>query len=522
MQVFHARRDDEPQGQDAQPPGDLPETTWQHVVTAAPHMSPPKPPTLFQALVPVVALILLVGLSVTLFGDAGADGPNQVALVVATMVGVTMARQRGHSLQSMSEAAIASVASGLGAIFILFAVGALIGTWALGGTLLAMVYYGLKLFDPVYFYVTAVALCAVVSVAIGSSWTVVGTLGVGLMGIAISLDLNPAIAAAAIISGAYFGDTTSPLSDSANISAATAGADLYAHLRETLPNAGGALAISLVVFWLLGRSSGADIPDEIASISAVIPMSPLLFAPLLVVIGLALLRLPPFTTILSGAIAGGLIAMVMFPDRVIAFAAAEELPRWLGLIKGVWLALASGYVSTTGDADIDLLTSRGGMESMLPTIWLVMAAFAFGGIVEATGVLQRLVAPIVRAARSLGRLVAAVVGSVVAANVITADQYLSIVLPGRMFRPEFQQRGYAPTILSRAIGAAGTPTSALIPWNSCGAYMAATLGIGTVHYAPYAVFGIASPLLAILIGATKFRARHVPMGENAGRESDPM
>lgn len=280
--------------------------------------------------------------------------------------------------------------------------------------------------------------------------------------------------------------------------------------------------ISLVVFWLLGRSSGADIPDEIASISAVIPMSPLLFAPLLVVIGLALLRLPPFTTILSGAIAGGLIAMVMFPDRVIAFAAAEELPRWLGLIKGVWLALASGYVSTTGDADIDLLTSRGGMESMLPTIWLVMAAFAFGGIVEATGVLQRLVAPIVQAARSLGRLVAAVVGSVVAANVITADQYLSIVLPGRMFRPEFQQRGYAPTILSRAIGAAGTPTSALIPWNSCGAYMAATLGIGTVHYAPYAVFGIASPLLAILIGATKFRAGHVPMGENTGRESDPM
>lgn len=471
----------------------------------------PRPPSLFEAIVPVAALILLVGLSFVLFGDAGAHGPNQVALTVAAMVAVLMAVLRGHSFESLTDAAVASVAGGVGAIFILFAVGALIGTWALGGTLLAMVYYGLKLLDPGLFYVTAAALCAVVSFSIGSSWTVVGTLGVGLMGIAIGMGLDPAIAAGAIISGAYFGDTTSPLSDSANLAAATAGANLYDHMRETLPNAAGSLAVALAAFWLLGAPGDADVPGEMTVISEVVPISLVMFAPLAVVIVLALFRLPPFTTIFAGAIAGGVLAVLVAPERVLDFAgAAPEFPRWLALLKGVWLALASGYVSTTGHPDIDLLASRGGMESMLPTIWLVMAAFAFGGIVEATGVLKRLVTPLVGAAKSLGSLVATLVAAVFSANIVTADQYLSIVLPGRMFRPEFERRGYAPVVLSRAIGASGTPTSALVPWNSCGAYMAATLGVATLSYAPFAFFGVASPLFAILIAATGFRVSRRP------------
>lgn len=481
----------------------------------------PRAPTLAEALVPVGALILLVGLSFALFGDEGAMGPNQVALMVATMVAVLMAVGRGHRLASLSEAAVESVASGLGAIFILFAVGALIGTWALSGTLLAMVYYGLKIFSPDHFYVTATALCAVVSFSIGSSWTVVGTLGIGLMGIAAGMGLDPAIAAGAIISGAYFGDTTSPLSDSANLAAASGGANLYDHVRETLPNSFGALAVTLIGFWLLGAPGDGGAAAEITAISRFVPMSPLLFAPLLVVIGLAALRLPPFTTIFAGALAGGLLAVVVAPDRVLAFAAAPDLPRGLGLLKGVWAALAGGYVSTTGDADIDLLASRGGMEGMLPTIWLVMAAFAFGGIVEATGVLQRLVAPVVGMAKRLTSLVAALVAAVFAANVVTADQYLSIVLPGRMFRPEFDRRGYAPTVLSRAIGAAGTPTSALVPWNSCGAYMAATLGVATLSYAPYAFFGMASPLIAVLIAAAGFRVGRGALVPTGGPENLP-
>ena len=209
----------------------------------SPDSAPPL--SLAEAIIPVAALILLVGLSYFLFGDAGAAGPNQVALVVATMIAVVIGRRRGHSLESLGKAASDSVATGIGAIFILLAVGALIGTWALSGTLVAMVYYGLQLLSPNYFYVTACAISAIVALSIGSSWTVVGTIGVGLMGIAVSMDLNPAIAAGAVISGAYFGDKSSPLSDSANLSAAAAGVDLYQHVRETLLTSAVALAISL-------------------------------------------------------------------------------------------------------------------------------------------------------------------------------------------------------------------------------------------------------------------------------------
>jgi NhaC family Na+:H+ antiporter len=470
-----------------------------------------QPLTLVEAIIPVASLILLVGLSYYLFGDAGAGGPNQVALVVATMIAVFVAWRRGHTLKALGDAAVAGVNSGIGAIFILFAVGALIGTWALSGTLVAMVYYGMQILDPNYFYMTAALICAVISFSIGTSWTTVGTIGIGLMGISLSMGLDPAITAAAVISGAYFGDTTSPLSDSANLAAAAGGADLYAHVRETALTSALALAISLGVFWLLGRPGEFDASGEMAAIRSAFHVSPLLFLPLALVIGLALFRVPAFTSIFLGALAGGVLAVIMAPERVIAFAdAGDGKWTWLLLLKGVWLALASGYTSTSGDPVLDQLSSRGGMESMLDTIWLVITALAFGGVVEKAGVLDRLIAPVLAAAKSAGALVASLVGAVFATNIATADQYIAIVLPGRMFKNAFQSRGYAPIVLSRTIAAAGTPTSALIPWNSCGAYMAATLGVATLSYAPYAVFNVASPLLAIALAYTGIRMLRGP------------
>jgi NhaC family Na+:H+ antiporter len=465
-----------------------------------------QPLTLVEAIIPVASLILLVGLSYYLFGDAGAGGPNQVALVVATMIAVFIAWRRGHTLKALSDAAVAGVNSGIGAIFILFAVGALIGTWALSGTLVAMVYYGMQILSPNYFYATAAVICAVVSASIGSSWTVVGTIGIGLTGIGLSMDLDPAITAAAVISGAYFGDTTSPLSDSSNLAAAAAGADLYAHVRETALTSALALAIAVGVFWLLGQPGDFDATYEMEAIRSAFHISPILFLPLVVVIGLAVLRFPPFTSIFIGALLGGVLAAFMAPDRVIRFAdAGDGTWSWLLMIKGVWLALASGYTSTTGDPALDQLASRGGMASMLSTIWLIITALAFGGVVEKAGVLDRLIAPVLAAAKSAGALVASLVAAVFATNIVTADQYIAIVLPGRMFKNAFQSRGYAPIVLSRTIGASGTPTSALIPWNSCGAYMAATLGVATLSYAPYAVFNMASPLLAIALAYTGLR-----------------
>ncbi len=466
-----------------------------------------------EAIIPVASLVLLVGLSYFLFGDAGAVGPNQVALVVATMIGVFIGWRRGHSVESLGKAASDSVATGIGAIFILFAVGGLIGTWALSGTLVAMVYYGLQLLSPDYFFVTACAISALVAISIGSSWTVVGTIGVGFMGIAVSMELNPAIAAGAVISGAYFGDKSSPLSDSANLAAAAAGVDLYQHIRETLLTSTISLAIALTVFFFLGEPGDFDASEKITAIQSAFQVKPIMFLPLVVVILLALWRVPAFTAIFLGSIAGGLLAVFDSPGRVLAFAAAGDgVPVWLALLKGVWLALASGYTSTSGFAPMDMLATRGGMDSMLNTIWLIVTALAFGGVVEKVGVLDRLITPIIDRAKSDGSLVASLTSSIVATNIITADQYIAIVLPGRMFKTAFAKRGLAPFVLSRAVGDTATPTSALIPWNSCGAYMAATLGVATWSYAPYAVFSIVSPLLTIAIAYAGIRMLRVPAG----------
>ncbi|MCX7890761.1 MAG: Na+/H+ antiporter NhaC [Burkholderiales bacterium] len=471
----------------------------------------PQPLTLVEAIVPIASLVLLVALSYYLFGDAGAAGPNQIALVVATMVAVLIGWRKGHSLESLREAAVASVGSGLGAIFILLAVGSLIGTWALSGTLIAMVYYGLQILSPNYFYLTACAIAAVVSFSVGSSWTVVGTIGIGLMGIAVNMDLDPAITAGAVISGAYLGDTTSPLSDSANLAAAAAGVDLYQHLRETALTSVLAVAIALAVFWTLGQPGDFEANAKIRAIEDTFTITPWLFLPLAVVVALALTRTPPFTAIFLGALAGGALAVFVAPERVAALAGAgQDLPAGLALLKGVWKALATGYVSSAGHPAIDQLLTRGGMASMLNTIWLIITALAFGGVVEKAGVLDRLMAPVIAAARSAGRLVASLVAAVFGTNVVTADQYIAIVLPGRMFKGAFASRGLAPVVLSRTIAASGTPTSALIPWNSCGAYMAATLGVATVSYLPYAIFNFASPILAVALAYAGVRMLRAP------------
>src|SRR5262249_14891217 len=293
-----------------------------------------------------------------------------------------------------------------------------------------------------YFYMTAALICGVVSLSIGSSWTVVGTIGIGLMGTAQNMGLSPAVTAGAVISGAYLGDTTSPLSDSANLAAAAAGVDLYDHIRETALTSLISFATAIGVFWLLGQPGDFDASDKMRAIQATFHPSLVMFLPLLFVIALAVFKIPPFTAIFLGALVGGALAALVAPDRVIAFAGTGDgIPRPLLILKGVWLALADGYSAKTGYQVIDTLVTRGGMASMLSTVWLIITALAFGGVVEKAGVLERLMAPIVAAVKSAGTLVASLVGAVFATNVVTADQYIAIVLPGRMFKSAFEQRG---------------------------------------------------------------------------------
>ena len=475
--------------------------------------SPPagiRPLTMVEAAIPVVALIVLVGLSFYLFGDAGAKGPNQVALVMAGMIALVIGRRAGYTVEQLRDAAIASVGTGVGAIFILFAVGALTGAWAMSGTLMAMVYYGLQILSPHYFYMTSAILCGIIAFSIGSSWTVAATIGIGLVGIAINMELSPAVTAGAVISGAYFGDKSSPLSDTANLAAAVGGAELYQHLREVLWTSIPAFAITLFIFFFMGSPGDFDATEKLDSIRNTFDVSVVHFLPLVVVIVLAALRFPPFTTIMMGALAGALLAVVDAPGRVIAFAADPDLSAPLALLKGAWLALASGYTSTTGYEAIDMLASRGGMERMLDTIWLIIVALAFGGVVEKAGVIDRLIAPVLAAVKSNGGLVAATVGSTVATNAVTADQYIAIVLPGRMFKGAFEKRGLAPVVLSRSLGDSATVTSALIPWNSCGAFMAATLGVATMAYAPFTFFNFLSPLISVALAFLGVRMLKAP------------
>jgi NhaC family Na+:H+ antiporter len=468
----------------------------------------PRPSTFADSLIAVGTLIGLITASFLLFGEDAALGPNQVALTLAATVAAGLAWKNGHAWKDVRKAVVDGIASALPAIFILFAVGALIGTWAMSGTLVAMVYYALGILSPNYFYLSACVVCALVATSIGSSWTVVATIGLGLMGVAAQMDLSPAITAGAVISGAYFGDKASPLSDTVNLAAAATGADLFDHIRASLVTSIPALALTLFGFWLLGRPGDFDASATQAAIAARYEVSAWAFVPVLVVVVLSVLRVPPFLAILGGALTGGVFAVLLQPALVIQHAGAE-LPAGIALVKGVWQAMATGFTYQSGDPDLDNLLSRGGMDSMLNTVWLIMSALAFGAVLEHTGMLERIVSPAVSFARSTVALVATVVATGVGMNIVAGDQYLAVVLPGRMFKLEFERRGLAPRLLSRTLGDSGIVTAPLVPWNSCGAYMAATLGVAALAYLPYAFFNLLNPLTSI-VAALLLRSTMAP------------
>ncbi|MEL4072003.1 Na+/H+ antiporter NhaC family protein [Ochrobactrum sp. GPK 3] len=456
-----------------------------------------RPPSMLDALVPCIALIVFLALSYYLFGDEASSGPNQIALAVCGMIAAGVAYKNGSTWSAVRASVVDGIAAGLPAILILMAVGALIGTWALSGTIISMVYYGLKLLNPDYFYATTAIVCAAVAFSIGSSWTVAGTIGIGLMGVAAHMNLSPAITAGAVISGAYFGDKASPLSDTVNLAAASAGSEIFDHIRESLWVSIPALLLAIVLFGLLGEQNDFDASSLLTKIDSQIQVSLWAFLPLLLVFMLSVARVSPVVAIFSGALAGAIQGVIMDPQRVITFANDAALPSALALLKGAWLALATGYTSSVGDHDIDIILSRGGMASMMTTIWLIITALAFGAVIEHAGILNRLIGPMIRRTKSDAGLVTTVAGTAVLTNVVTSDQYISIALPGRMFKQAFASRGLAPALLSRVIGDSATVTSPLIPWNSCGAYMAAALGVSTTAYAAFCFFNIINLLLSI-------------------------
>lgn len=483
----------------------------------------PRDPSILDAVLPLITLIALIGSSVMLFGLDAIDGPVQVALLLSAMVAALIAIKNGHPWSAVSGAGGQAVASVASAIFILLAVGALIGTWNMSGTIPTLVYYGIQILQPSWFYVASAMICAVVSVAIGSSWTTAGTLGVGLVGIAMALGVSPAVTAGAVISGAYFGDKTSPLSETTVLSAQMVGTDLYTHIKAQLWTSGAAFLLALLVFAIIG--SQTQVADSLTTVTDLNKLgelfwiTPLTLIPLFLLGFLSYRKTPPSLAIMLAALAGGLTAVVLQPEAVLRFVNEPDTAAPIAFIKGVWLAMANGYRETSGVADVDRLLSRGGMDSMLITLWIIIGAVTFGSIMEEFGLLTKLIHPVLRRANSTGKLFATTAVTAIGLNIFAGDQYIALVLPARTFRLEFQKRGLQPQNLSRLAADAGTVTSALVPWNSCGAFMAATLGVSTFLYFPFAIFNLASPILSLLYGITGFKIEKLPAAVQASGET---
>jgi Na+:H+ antiporter, NhaC family len=453
----------------------------------------------------VALLIALLSVSIWLFGADSSQGANQVALTLASAFAALIAIYNGQRWPAILQAIVDGISTAMGAILILFAIGALIGTWSMAGTVPAMIYYGVQILSPTVFYPTACLICALVSMSVGSSWTTAGTIGIGLIGVSQGIGLSPEVTAGAVISGAYFGDKMSPLSDTTNLAPAVAGVELFTHIRHMVYTTGPSFLIALAGFTIVGLAGGGpagelalgELPEALA---ATFYLGAWTMVPLVVVLGLALARFHALPVILLGALLGAVLAVLLQPGLVAAYGGAGDFGPGTAMLRGAWISLFDGYVASTGNDVVDDLLSRGGMSSVLTTVWLVISALSLGAVLEQAGMLQRIIQGVIRAAKGTGSLIAAVIATAIGTNIVTGDQYIAIVLPGRMFRAEFRRRGLKARNLSRTIEDAGTLTSPLIPWNTCGAYMAATLGVATLAYLPWCFLNLVNPLVAALLG----------------------
>jgi len=383
----------------------------------------------------------------------------------------------------------------------------------LSGIVPAMIYYGLQILNPTIFLFAACIVCAIVSVATGSSWSTVATVGIALLGIGTTLGLSPGVIGGAIISGAYFGDKMSPLSDTTNLAPAMAGTDLFTHIRYMTYTTIPSITISLIIFLVIGFTAEDNMTDSgtqevLTALDKAFNINGLLFIVPVVVIGMIIKKVPALPALLAGTLLGGLFAIIFQPQ---AIAQISGLAGGLGTYMAVMKAMYTEVSITTENEMVNGLLSTGGMAGMLNTIWLIICAMIFGGVMESAGMLKRITQSIIQFAHSTGSLIASTAATSIFFNVTASDQYLAIVVPGRMFSQIYRERGLKPQVLSRTLEDSGTVTSVLIPWNTCGATQAAVLGVATLSYAPFTFFCILSPIMTILFGFLNFKiARYQP------------
>ena len=504
-----------------------------------------KRPSLWFALAPALVLVLLLSVNVLLYGEDATYGPNQIALILAAAFAAFGGWILKVPLEKMLDGITTSLNAAVPAILILLLIGALSGTWMLSGIVPAMIYYGLNVLEPSYFLVASVVICSIVSVATGSSWSTVATVGVALMGIGTALGAPPAMTAGAIISGAYFGDKLSPLSDTTNLAAAMAGTDLIRHIRYMLWTTVPSILITLGLFWYLGSTldtAGAN-PDDVSALQSVLVsrfnISPWLFIVPAVVLVLVFMKVDAVAALFVGTLLGAIVAVVAQPAIIHSLVGEQEQPAearsFLQLstdsyrasvdammdavdLSGIEFSATEKAANEAGDDKEALmaalkpaekanvfakkLLSSKGMAGMMNTIWLIICAMCFGGVMEACGMLKRITDSLIQFARSTGSLIATTVSTCLFLNLTASDQYLAIVVPGRMFRQTYKDRGLAPQNLSRTLEDSGTVTSVLVPWNTCGAAQMAVLHLTSYAYIGFCFFNYLSPIMTVIFGFT--------------------
>ena len=478
-----------------------------------------KKPTLFQAFIPIIFLVVALFINVRIFGDASLDGSNQIILILSAAVAALVALRLKMPWEDMQNGIVKSISSAMASIIILLLIGSLAGTWLLSGIVPAMIYYGLQILNPTIFLFAACIVCSIVSIATGSSWTTAATVGIALIGIGKALGLHEGMVAGAVLSGAYFGDKMSPLSDTTNLAPAMAGTDLFTHIRYMSLTTVPSISIALIVFLILGFTGSASgqvsqTEEILTAIDSQFNINLALFIVPVIVVVLIVKKMPALPAILIGVLLGALFALVFQPEMVRTVAdwdgtASEQ--TFVGIMKSMYGDIAI----VTGNEVVDDLLSSGGMYGMLGTVWLIVSAMIFGGVMEASGLLKRIAEAVISGINSIGSLVASTVGTCVFFNITASDQYLAIVVPGRMYADIYKEKGLAPENLSRTLEDSGTVTSVLVPWNTCGAYHSNVLGVSTFAYAPFAIFNYISPLMSIMFAYFKIK---IKMREEAKAE----
>jgi NhaC family Na+:H+ antiporter len=482
-----------------------------------------KDASILDALIPIVLLIIMLFCSVLLYGSDSSYGPNQIALLIGMFIAAGIGLKNGYTWDEIESGIVKGISLSLGAILILLAVGALIGSWMLSGTVPTLIFYGLELLNPSLFYAATCIICSIVAMSIGSSWTTAATVGVALIGVANGMGLSEAITAGAVVSGAYFGDKISPLSETTNLAPAVAGTNLFDHIQYMLWTTIPSIIIALILFTFLGFNnsvppSAQGIADMQELLQSEFNLGWHLLIPLIILLALAIKKVPAFPAVSIGALLGGVWAAFFQPEVVQGFA-QDGREGVVASITVVWTALYAGVEFSTPSQELNDLLSRGGMSSMLNTIWLIMCAMTFGAVLDKVGLLKRIVSAILIGATSAGDMISRTVLTCFATNLITADQYMAIVMPGRMYKDEFEKRGLHQLNLSRSLEDGGTLTSPLIPWNTCGAYMSGVLGVGTLEYAVYTFFNLINPVLAIIYAFLGIKILRIPIPQYAQSEN---